>query len=108
MSIELTETILTLADAAKLLPRGRAGRPVHLSCILRWIIDGAKSPDGSRVRLGGVRLGSRWVTSREALQRFAEALTPRLDDTAPVKPRTPNQRERASAQAAKQLEAIGI
>jgi hypothetical protein len=73
------ESMLSLMQAATILPAGRCGRPVTLSCLLRWVKLGAKAPDGSRVRLDAVRLGGRWVTSREAIQRFAEALTPRLD-----------------------------
>jgi hypothetical protein len=61
------------------------------------------------VRLEGLRLGSRWVTTRQALQRFAEALTPRLGGTgsAPA-PRTEAKRRRASERAASELERAGI
>jgi hypothetical protein len=58
--------------------------------------------------LEAVRLGGRWVTSREALQRFAERLTPDLGNRPAPAPRTPTARRRAAEQAAKQLEALGI
>jgi hypothetical protein len=103
-----TESALSLNQAAGILPAGRGGRPVSLGCILRWVLDGAKAPDGNRVRLEAVRLGGRWVTSREAVQRFAEALTPRLSDARMSSPRTPRRRERANARAVKELEAAGI
>jgi hypothetical protein len=73
-----TESTLTLADAAKLLPSVRMGRPVSFQCILRWVQEGSRGPDGRTVKLEAVRLGGRWITSKEAMQRFAEALTPQL------------------------------
>jgi hypothetical protein len=72
-----TESILSLRDAARLLPPARLGRPVSFQCLLRWVLDGSRAPDGTLVRLEALRVGGRYVTSREALQRFAEALTPR-------------------------------
>lgn len=106
--IDLTnETPLSLNQAARLLPPGRGDRPVTLSCLLRWILRGARAPSGEFVRLEGVRVGGRWITSREALQRFAEALTPRLGHT-PPSPRTPTARQRASQRAAAELERLGI
>jgi len=76
--------------------------------VLRWILDGATAPDGRRVKLDGLRVGGRWITSLEALQRFAEALTP-MQTTEPVAPpRTATTRERATARAAKRLEQAGI
>jgi len=71
------ETPIPLAEAAKLIPPAGQGKRTHLSTLLRWILRGARNPAGQVVRLAAVRLGNRWMTSREALQRFAEALTPR-------------------------------
>jgi hypothetical protein len=106
--IDLTnETTLSLAQAARLLPPSRGGRPVTLSCLLRWVLHGVRSPGGQLVRLDAIRLGGRWVTSREALQRFAEALTPRLGDPLPEQ-RTPTARQRASDRASRALEKLGI
>jgi hypothetical protein len=102
------ETLLSLAQAARRLPPGRRGRPVSLSCVLRWVLDGVPDPDGQRVHLEAVRLGGRWVTSAEALARFAAALTPRLNDDPAPAPRTPKQRQRESERAAKKLEEVGI
>src|SRR5262245_60859728 len=104
-----TEATLTLAEAAKLVPAGRGGKRTHLSTLLRWIAFGAKTPGGQTVRLEALRLGGRWVTSREALQRFAERLTPRLADgpSAPL-PRTQAKRQKSSARAAAELEARGM
>ena len=78
-----TEIAISLTQAARLLPPARNGRPVTLGCILRWIVQGAKNPAGKRVHLEAVRLGGRWITSKQALQRFAEALTPCVGEGAP-------------------------
>ncbi len=109
MSVDLTtETILSLPEAARSLPAGRRNRPVSMSCIFRWITSGVKLPSGDVVRLEAVRLGGRWLTSKEALQRFADAQTPRLDGEPEATPRTPTTRQRASARAAEELERCGI
>jgi hypothetical protein len=93
-----TESILSLSQAARLLPPSRGDRPATLSCLLRWVLHGVRAPSGAQVRLEAIRLGGRWVSSREALQRFAEALTPRLTDPAPS-PQAPAARQRASERA---------
>src|SRR5438105_865260 len=101
-----TETTLSLANACALLPRGRNGSRPHLSTLIRWITSGVRTSDGARVCLEAVRLGSKWVTSREALVRFVEKLTPAL--TQPEErartPRSPASRERASKRAERMLD----
>jgi hypothetical protein len=101
------EQLLSLSQAAKLLPPGRGNRPASLSCVLIWVLNGIKSPSGQIVRLEAIRLGGRWLTSRQALQRFAEAQTPRLG-IAQTPTRTPAKRQRASERAAKELEILGM
>src|SRR5947209_1904698 len=109
MPIELrNETTISLSQAARLLPPGRRGRPVTLSCVLRWVLDGVKLPSGEVVRLEAVRLGGRWITSVEALERFADRQTPRLGDASTKSFRTPVPRSRAAQRADKHLAAIGI
>jgi hypothetical protein len=106
------ETPIPLKDACRLVPPARQGKHTHLSTLLRWIIRGCRGPSGERVRLEAIRLGNRWVTSREALQRFAERLTPRtgVSPTAPPypAPRTPTARQRAADRAGLELERHGI
>ena len=100
---------LSLAEAAKLIPPSRGGKRTHLSTILRWILHGAKGPQGSVVRLEAVRLGGRWLTTYEAIHRFTERLTPQLDSAAlTATPRTPGKRQRAAEQTARELDEIGI
>jgi hypothetical protein len=104
----LTETILPLARAAELVPPARRGRKTHISTLLRWILSGARRPDGEVVRLEAVRLGGRWVTSREAMERFAERLTPRLDSEPTPAPRSPAKQRQGNERAAKELDKVGI
>jgi hypothetical protein len=100
------ETLLSLSDAARRLPPYRQSRPVSLSCIMRWILAGVRTPRG-RVRLEAIRLGGRWLTSVEALERFAVAQTPDLAER-PQLPRTSTMRRRASTRAEAQLQQLGI
>ncbi len=101
--------LLPLAAACTLVPPGRGGNKTHLSTLLRWITRGVRAIDGRVVRLEACRLGSRWMTSREALQRFSSALTLGCEDspTTPA-PRTPAQRGRAAERASRELEQMGV
>jgi hypothetical protein len=65
-----TEELLSLTEAAKLLPRRRAGKPAHVSCLYRWTQIGCRG-----VRLEFVQVGATRCTSREALSRFFAALS---------------------------------
>src|ERR1700676_1506291 len=103
--IDMTkEKLIGLKAAAQLLPSSRLGRPVSPTCVQRWLEGGVKLPSGECVRLEGVRLGRRWLTSVAALQRFAARQTPdHIEEPAPL-PRSTEQRTRASEMAAKALE----
>jgi hypothetical protein len=97
----LDESTLTIAEAA------RIGRTSFCS-VWRWLLRGVPDPQGRRVRLEGVRVGGRWLTSKEALERFAEALTPQWEDDARTPPRTKTARRKASQRAAIKLQEVGI
>ena len=66
----LGEETLTLAEAAKALPKLRRGKKIHVSTLYRWISRGVRG-----VKLEAVKLGRTRLTSKEALQRFAERLS---------------------------------
>ena len=93
-----TERHLYLHAAVKLYPLSHTGRPVHISTVLRHITKGVRLPSGEIVRLEGARLGGRWITSVEAVQRFMERLTGcMLNDPGTASPstiRTTRQRRR--------------
>jgi hypothetical protein len=107
--LDLTaETPIPLEAACRLIPPARGAKRCHLSTLVRWIHTGVRAPDGQRVRLEAIRLGARWCTSREAIQRFAEALTPHLDTHAALSSaRTPRQARRASERAGQELAESG-
>jgi hypothetical protein len=71
----LSEHVLSLDEAAERLPAGRSGQATAPSTVFRWIVTGYRLPGGRLVRLDGVKVGRRWLTSVEALHRFADALT---------------------------------
>src|SRR4051812_43059512 len=66
-----TETLINLNQATRRLPPSRNGRPVHISTLVRAITRGKNGN-----KLEALRFGKRWVTSIEAIQRWAEAQTP--------------------------------
>src|SRR5262245_19164493 len=103
-----SEKTFPLSQAPKFLPSSRMGRPVSLSCLLRWVFDGVKTPDGRRVRLEALRLGGKWVTSMEAIQRFAESQTPVFDQPKNGFIRSDSKRMKAAVRAGKELESAGI
>lgn len=80
-----TETLLTLPQAAEQLPT----KPTRATVWL-WVSKGIRG-----VRLEAVRIGRQWVTSTEALQRFAERLTePERGEMVEIKgPRRVEERE---------------
>ena len=109
MTIELrSETLISLAQAARMQSPGRRGRPVSPSTIFRWIHDGVKTSACGIIRLEGCRMGGRWLTSIEALERFASRQTPDLNHLCSVLPRSPTKRQKAAERAGKELEKAGI
>jgi hypothetical protein len=80
----------------------------HFTSVYRWVLRGLPNAEGQRIRLEAIRIGRAWITSRQALQRFAERLTPRLDDAPVSLPRSASKRRRASEKAAQVLERGGI
>jgi len=77
----------------------------------RWMTRGIKTPVGI-IKLESTVLGGRIVTTREAVQRFMEAVAAARSgttgETAEPVTRSPSARTRASEKAGKQLEAMEI
>lgn len=98
-----SESLVSLTDAAKLLPARRGGKRPHISCIYRWTVAGCKGIKLESIQVGGTR-----CTSHEALGRFFERLSERVG-TSEQQPtvRTPNRRARDVAQAERELKAAG-
>lgn len=99
MAIDVsTETVLTLTEAAKRLPRRRAGRRVHPSCLYRWTKNGCRGVFLEFTQIGGTR-----CTSLEALDRFFAALTAAAQAETPVPPPPSKSRRRAIEAAERRL-----
>jgi hypothetical protein len=97
----LTEHVISLTDATKILPARRGGKRPHVSCIYRWTTIGCRGVVLESIQIGGTR-----CTSREAVARFFARLTPTPNDAPPV--RTPTQRQRAIDRDTAELEAAGL
>lgn len=87
------------AVVARLIPGEVAGQPVTPRTIRNWCTHGLRSRLGVLVRLEHVRMGTRFLTSEAAVQRFLA----RLNDVEPAAPK-PSRRVRA---AVAKLKAIG-
>ena len=101
-----TESLLSFTEATKGLPRRRAGKKVHLSCLYRWSTNGCKGVVLETIQIGGTR-----CTSREALARFFRRLTKNNRSSA-GRPETPRRqsrrRQRKITAAVRQLEKEGL
>ena len=97
-----TEELMTLAQAARLRPLGRNGRPQHISTVYRHAHRGIRG-----VRLEVVRLGGSLYTSRQAVQRFAERLTAASVHVAPTEQPTTHP-GRSRENPAGRLDEIGL
>lgn len=64
------ETILSLTEASRHLPRRRKGKRPNVATLYRWAQKGVRA-----VRLETLQVGGCKCTSLEALQRFFNALT---------------------------------
>ena len=92
-----TETTLSFSEAAARLPR-IDGRKIHPSSLWRWARKGIHG-----VRLETRRLGGRFVTSLEALERFSKQLAEIDPPERP--PRSPSRRKaRSSAKRRREVE----
>ncbi len=96
----LTETPIGLSAAARLFGTFRGGQPTSPATLFRWCIQGVKLPDGRRVRLEHIRIGTRLMTSRAACIRFLEAQQSDPTDSASTPPRVSPPKQRCRAEAA--------
>lgn len=80
------EQMYSLAQAARLLPAIRGGKPPHPATLYRWATAGRKSRSGRIVRLGMWLFGGTNCTSIEALCRFFDGLNDLPTDSQPPRP----------------------
>jgi Protein of unknown function (DUF1580) len=102
------ETIIGLAAAARRFPAYRGGGTINSTTVWRWIVEGVRLRDGSRLKLEGFRCGGRYLTSEEALARFLDRQNPDREVADAPPPRTPGQRRRAAERAGETLTRMGI
>jgi hypothetical protein len=106
----LDEHRIDLSEAGRILGTDRS--PAHLSTVLRAVTKGTKLPAGERVRLEAIRSAGRWVTSREAVERYVRRLTGlALGEAEPTEsPVTPmsSRRQRELAAVDRELDRAGI
>ena len=94
----LNDQLLTMSQAAALLPKRRGGSKVAITTLWRWRTRGSKG-----VRLATVKVGGHVYTSREALTAFIEAQSV----AAPALPAAESP-SRRSRRAMAELEKMGI
>ncbi len=100
----LTENVISLAEAAKLYPHRRRGRPTHLSCVYRHTTSGCRG-----IRLEFIQCGATRCTSKEAVARFFAKLTAQAaGNSAPIPASTFCQRRPEIERAERELDAAGI
>jgi hypothetical protein len=93
------EQVISLSEAADFLPRRRAGKKTSVVTLYRWTNQGLRG-----VRFEFVMVGATRCTSREALQRFCDALTAAVNGRVPVPPsRLTKSRERQIEAAERRL-----
>lgn len=90
---------ITLTQAAKLVPGRKPGKGVSEETVWRWCLRGVRNG----IRLKSEMVGGHRCTTRQWLQEFIEALNEKQSGTTSPQPRTPEQRRRASEQAAEEL-----
>jgi hypothetical protein len=101
---------LSLAEAARVVPAFRPGRPTHTATLWRWAAKGVRLNDGSVIKLETCRIGGRQMTSRAALGRFIRAQTPQAD----MAPGTAHEQStgaypsKSAARASAELDRLGI
>jgi hypothetical protein len=86
------EKMLSMSQAARMLPSLRGGKTPHPNTLIRWAKAGLKSKGGRIIRLETYRIGGTTCTSLNALRQFFDL----LNDVEPVDPpTTPFQDSRA-------------
>ena len=91
------ETLLTFQQVA-------ARCSVNYATVTRWVRFGVKV-NGAKIKLEAARMGGRYRTSVEALERFHAACDAPLQP-APTQARTPTQTKRAARQAESTLDRL--
>ena len=100
----LSENLISLREAGQILK-------VNPATIWRWQSKGVTHANGLKTKLEALRCGGKWITSREALDRFVALQNPA--DPAPIVLATPSSASRkakrsAADRAGEELERMGM
>ena len=93
------ETLVSISETPKHLPRRPSGKTVHISAVYRWIKKGIKG-----IRLESARIAGCTYTSLEALQRWSDALSNSEEFTTEAKLIPPKARELQIEKAAEHVD----
>lgn len=93
------EKLISVSQAAHMIPPTLQGRATHTSTLFCWIHRGSRGR-----RLEAVRIGGCWFTTIEALARFAEH-PPTSEDATTTSSRFSQLRARRATEA---LERLGL
>ncbi len=102
----LGEEMISLGTAARMFPGARGAERVNPSTVYRWAYKGVQTP-GGLVRLESLRVGSRVLTTKQAVERFVAALSAHAEPTAAPAVRTPSARQKAADVAGETLKKMG-
>ena len=103
----LGENCLSLAEAARKLPRIRGSKPPHPSTLFRWATQGRRTKSGKIAHLEITRVGGTNCTSEEALARFFDRLNGVEPTDVPKKPKQTSL-EKQAERAKKTLRQRGL
>ncbi|WP_406699151.1 hypothetical protein V5E97_09755 [Singulisphaera sp. Ch08] len=81
---------------------------LHVATLMRWHTKGIHGADGERHRLWAIRLGGRWVSTDEEIQRFLDRLNPGSEAESGSAVRSPATRSKAATAADRELTRLGI
>ena len=94
----IRESLIPFGVLAHEIPPSRGGRPVAVSTLHRWRLHGSLG-----VKLEAVCIGGRWYCSREAFQRWCDAVTARRTRTLPATNSSPSSGDAAIDTALKAM-----
>jgi hypothetical protein len=92
----------SLAQIAGRVAPNKGSKPVHVATLTRWILEGCRAKDGSRIRLRAVRFPAGWRTTDEWFAEFVDAITRDHTGEPEVRPQT----IQTSAQRRRELERV--
>lgn len=95
------EQLISLAEAAQMLPCGRKDRYPNVKTVYAWTKNGCRG-----ILLATVQLAGRRATSKEAVHRFIQALTAAAGTKPPKSGRRSDNKRQAAIEV--ELDRLGV